>query len=274
MEESTISDENVMRATLTIGSSEANSEIMTNISTLLLKYKESSKSKNEMILAEAQSKTLPVRQRHSKSLDQLKDTGIQRPATSNCITRSTSSHMSYNVSSIKQRRPNNDYLTKHGKSGKMNSRSSGGSGSTVEVTSSSTDSGDSMNGRKLETSLSAPYGLCGNPIHRNGNLRLTSKMKYSASTLSMPNTTSENPKESSKLLLGNSSESMPNLIQTPCDSPKNSGTIHLRSNHKKTFESKDILALYEINDSTIVEEAGDDHLDTKSTKPGETYTLL
>ncbi|KAK6632544.1 hypothetical protein RUM43_013312 [Polyplax serrata] len=267
MEESTISDENVVRATLTIGSSEANSEIMTNISTLLLKYKESSKSKNEMILAETQSKTLPVRQRHSKSLDHLKDTGIQRPATSNCITRSTSSHMSYNVSSIKQRRPNNDYLKKHGKSGKMNCRSSGGSGSAVEVTSSSTDSGDSMNGRKLETSVSAPYGLCGNPIHRNGNLRSTSKMKYSASTLSMPNTTSENLKESSKLLLGNSSESMPNLIQTPCDSPKNSGTIHLRSNHKKTFENKDILALYEINDSTIVEEVGDDHLDTKSTKP-------
>lgn len=146
------------------------------------------------------------------------------------------------------------------------------------ATSPSTDSGESMTGchKKLEQSLSVPYNLCEYPVLNSNDFYINKKMKHSESTLSMPNTNELiNDKfiDNIRLLLGNSSESMPNLIQTPSESPKHFNLFGGRSGFKKLNDNKDILALYEIGDSTIVEEIGDDGCnilgDLKSPKLGE-----
>lgn len=264
-EENTSEKENIVKATLTIGSSQTNKELMTNISTLLLKYKE---QKNGKILAVDSCKTLPARQRHSKSLDQLKNTGVhtnQVPITSNSITRSTSSQMPYNKPISISKPPFKNYL-------KVEINTVNNSG---EATSPSTDSGDSEACKKLEPSLSAPYSLCEYPVIKT-DFCLSNGIKHSESTLSMPNTngsSNERLKDNVKFLIGSISESMPNLIQTPSDSPKGFNFISSRFNYKKLSDNKDILALYEVNDSTIFEETSDDHctvLETKSPKRGKT----
>lgn len=275
-EDEKLIDKSIVKAKLTLGpSSKSNGEFISNISTLPTKYRSQASNK---FLHPDQSKTLPTRQRHSKSLDQLKNTGIYTnhlpPSSPSFITRSTSSHMpSSNIPKHKTRIPIKNSLKLDVKP--MNSINNG------TATSPSTDSGDSLPGcsKKLEQSLSVPYNLCEYPVHNNihsnNDYYINKKMKHSESTLSMPNTNeliNERFIDNIRLLLGNSSESMPNLIQTPCDSPKSFGVISNRSSFKK-FNDKDILALYEINDSTIVEEIGDDHCasmgDLKSPKLGK-----
>ncbi|KAL0271507.1 UNVERIFIED_CONTAM: hypothetical protein PYX00_008581 [Menopon gallinae] len=277
------SGQGVVKATLTLGPS-THRECISNISTLPLqcKSRESSMQSN-------QSKTLPARQRHSKSLDQLKIAGTYSTyvpkSNPGYITRSTSSQMpsvipvsnetskvpSKNSQDAKSQTNNNNNSTRHNNSSNSNNNNNNNNKSKNKpvkndneaATSPSTDSADSLPGysKKLEQSLSVPYNLCEYPVFSKTDFYINRKMKHSESILSMPNTNelvNERFVDNIRLLLGNSSESMPNLLETPNDSPKNYGIISSRLNLKK-LNDRDMITLYEVTDSTIIEEIVDDN---------------
>lgn len=276
-----------MKATLSLGPS-AHRECISNISTLPLQCKS-----RENSVQTKQCMTLPARQRHSKSLDQLKIAGtysayVPKP-NSGYITRSTSSQMpsiipvsnetskvpSKNSPEVKSQNNNNN-STRHNNTNNSNntdnhnnkSKNKSVKNDKEAVTSPSTDSVESLPGysEKLEQSLSVPYNLCEYPVFSKTDFYINRKMKHSESILSMPNTNefvNERFVDNIRLLLGNSSESMPNLLETPNDSPKNYGIISSRLNLRK-LNDRDMITLYEVTDSTIIEEIVDDNALTDS----------
>lgn len=235
---------------------------MKNISTLFLKCDEEEIEKTMPF--DETKKIIHARQRHSKSLDQLKITGINNKkhlsTASNCITRSTSSQMPYNIPTSASKLPSRSFL--------RNSTVNANNNFSI-TTSPSTDSGDSVSGegKKLEQAFLMPYNFCEYPIISGSEFCLMTKMKHSESTLSMPNTNEK--LTGNKFLNGNNSESMPNLSESPKMFPSFSGRFH----YKKLTDS-DVLPLYEINNSTIFEESGDDPgflMETKSPKRGKCF---